>query len=72
MFQHFDLMTINVDIANGDPRVGFQLFQELSEASVPLPCPDGIAPQPCEKWFSTTKSVVHSFFQSADRDGRVR
>jgi len=25
-------MTINVDIADGDPRVGFQLFQELSEA----------------------------------------
>ena len=22
MFQHFDLMTINVDIADGDPRVG--------------------------------------------------
>ena len=33
MFQHFDLMTISVDIADGDPRVGFQLFQELSEAS---------------------------------------
>jgi hypothetical protein len=33
MFQHLDLMTINVDIADGDPRVGFQLFQELSEAS---------------------------------------
>ena len=32
MLQHCDLMTVNVDIADGDPRVGFQLFQELSEA----------------------------------------
>ena len=60
-------MTVNVDIADGDPRVGFQLFQELSEASeIRLSgrldhALNGIAPQPCEKWFSTTKSVVHSF-----------
>jgi hypothetical protein len=33
MFQQFNLMTINVDIADDDPRVGFQLFQELSEAN---------------------------------------
>lgn len=33
MLQHFDLMTINIDIADGDPRVGFQLFQELPEAN---------------------------------------
>jgi hypothetical protein len=70
-------MTINVNIADGDPGVGFQLFQELSEArEIRLSgCLDHA------RWYRATavrKVVFHHkvssslFFTNADRDGRAR